>query len=492
MAEKGSFTLNGKEYHVPTGLFINNEFVPSTSGKKFGTVYPATGHTLLEIYEADKEDVDKAVEAAQKAYNTAWKKTPPSERARLMFKLADLMERDIQVLAELESIDNGKCVSVASTVDLPASIGHIRYFAGWADKIQGKTVDLGENFAGHTRIEPYGVVGQIIPWNFPLLMLAWKWGPALACGNTIVMKTSEKTPLSALKVCELAVEAGFPPGVINVLSGYGPSAGQAIAEHHGIKKVAFTGSTAVGRKILIAAAQSNLKKVSLELGGKSPNIIFPDADLDAAIRWASLGIFFNHGQCCCAGSRLFVHEDIYDEFIRRFKEAASNIKIGDPLHPENGHGPLVDNLQFERVLSYIQKGKEEGAVCEFGGERHGSEGYFVPPTLFTGVTDEMTIAKEEIFGPVVCALKFKTEEEVIERANNTSYGLAAAVHTKNIKIATRVSNALEAGTVWINCYNMFFNQVPFGGYKTSGIGRENSEYALLEYTQVKAVISSLQ
>jgi len=322
-------------------------------------------------------------------------------------------------------------------------------------------------------------------------MLSWKWGPALACGNTIVMKSSEKTPLTALKMCELAVEAGFPAGVINVLSGYGPTAGQAIAEHNGIKKVAFTGSTAVGRKVLQASAASNLKKVSLELGGKSPNIVFADADLDAAIRWASLGIFFNHGQCCCAGSRLFVHEDIYDEFIKKFKENASSIKIGDPLQADTQHGPLVDNIQFERVLGFIQKGKDEGATCEVGGDRVGTDGYFVPPTLFTGVTDDMTIAKEEIFGPVVVALKFKTEEEVIQRANNTNYGLAAAVHTKDFATANRVARALEAGTVWINCYNMFFNQVPFGGYKASGVGREMSEYALQEYTQVKAVIASL-
>eukprot|EP01127_Copromyxa_protea_P001350 TRINITY_DN11368_c0_g1_i1.p1 TRINITY_DN11368_c0_g1~~TRINITY_DN11368_c0_g1_i1.p1 ORF type:complete len:493 (-),score=149.44 TRINITY_DN11368_c0_g1_i1:25-1503(-) len=492
MAETGTFTLNNKEYSVPTGLFINNEFVPSVSGKKFTTVYPATGKPIIDLYEADKDDVEKAVDAAEHAFKTVWKKTSGSERGRLMYKLADLMERDLQLLAELEALDNGKAVSVASSTDLPAAIGHIRYFAGWADKIQGKSINLGENFAGQIQIDPFGVVGQIIPWNFPLLMLAWKWGPALACGNTIVMKTSEKTPLSALKVCELAVEAGFPAGVINVLSGFGPTAGQAIAEHPRIKKVAFTGSTGVGRKIMVAAAQSNLKKVSLELGGKSPNIIFPDADIDAAIRWASIGIFFNHGQCCCAGSRLFIHEDIYDEFIEKFKAHAATIKIGDPLQPETGHGPLVDNLQFERVLSYIQKGKDEGATVVFGGERHGTEGYFVPPTLFSNVTDDMTIVKEEIFGPVVCALKFKTEEEVIERANNTEYGLAAAVHTNDLKLANRVSRALEAGTVWVNCYNMFFNQMPFGGYKTSGIGRENSEYALLEYSQVKSVTISLQ
>jgi len=322
-------------------------------------------------------------------------------------------------------------------------------------------------------------------------MLSWKWGPAIATGNTIVMKTSEKTPLSALKLCELVVEAGFPPGVINVLSGYGPTAGQAIAEHPDIKKVAFTGSTAVGRKILIAAANSNLKKVSLELGGKSPNIIFPDADLTNAIRFATSGIFFNHGQCCTAGSRVFVHEDIYDEFIKRFKEEGLKHVLGDPLKPSTTQGPLVDKLQYDRVLKYIELGKQAGAFCEFGGDSHGDKGYFVQPTLFSSVADDMTIAKEEIFGPVACAMKFKTEEEVIERANNTTYGLAAAVHTKDVRIANRVASKLEAGTVWINCYNATFDQLPFGGYKGSGLGRELSEYALQEYTQVKSIINNL-
>jgi len=434
--------------------------------------------------------VDKAVQAAKKAFST-WRKVNPAERGRLMNKLADLMERDTAILAEIESIDNGKSISISTAVDIPATVSHIRYFAGYADKIQGKTMDLGEAYTGHTRHEPFGVVGQIIPWNFPLLMLAWKWGPALSTGNTIVMKTSEKTPLSALKVCELVVEAGFPPGVINVLSGYGPTAGQAIAEHPEIKKVAFTGSTAVGRKVMTAAANSNLKKVSLELGGKSANIIFPDADLDSAVRWASSGIFFNHGQCCCAGSRLFVHEAIYDEFVKRFKAEALTHNLGDPLAKTTTHGPLVDDLQFNRVLGYIEQGKKAGAVCEIGGGRHGNQGYFVLPTLFSSVSDDMTIAKEEIFGPVVCALKFKTEDEVVERANKSTYGLAAGIHTKDVRIATRMSQKLEAGTVWINCYNAFFNQMPFGGYKMSGIGRELGEYALSEYTQVKAVINNL-
>jgi len=482
--------VHDKAYEMPIGLFINNEFVPSVSGKKFDTVFPATGEKLVSVYEADKEDVDKAVQAAKKAF-VSWRKVLPAQRGRLLNKLADLIERDSKILAEIESIDNGKPFSIACVVDLPASISHIRYFAGWADKIHGKTMDLGESYTGHTRHEPFGVVGQIIPWNFPLLMLAWKWGPAIATGNTIVMKTSEKTPLSALKLCELVVEAGFPPGVINVLSGYGPTAGQAIAEHPEIKKVAFTGSTAVGRKIMIAAANSNLKKVSLELGGKSPNIVFPDADLTNAINFATSGIFFNHGQCCTAGSRVFVHEDIYDEFIKRFKEESLKHVIGDPLQATTTHGPLVDKIQHDRVLKYIEQGKQAGAFCEFGGSRHGDKGYFVLPTLFSSVSDDMVIAKEEIFGPVACAMKFKTEEEVIERANNTSYGLAAAVHTKDVRIANRIANKLEAGTVWINCYNSTFDQMPFGGYKGSGLGRELSEYALQEYTQVKSIINNL-
>jgi len=307
-----------------------------------------------------------------------------------------------------------------------------------------------------------------------------------------VMKTSEKTPITALKVCQLVVEAGFPAGVVNVLSGYGPTAGSAISSHSDIKKIAFTGSTGVGRLILEGAAKSNLKKVSLELGGKSPNIIFPDANLDEAVKWASMGIFFNQGQCCCAGSRVYVHEDIYDKFVEKFQESAKAIKLGDPSASESQAGPLVDKLQFDRVMGYIQKGVEGGAKCLIGGKRFGNEGYFVEPTLFVEVKDDMQIAKEEIFGPVICAMKFKTLEEVVERANNTSYGLAAAVHTTNHSTAIKVSNLLEAGTVWINCYNLFFNQTPFGGYKTSGLGRELGEYALQEYTQVKTVLSFIQ
>jgi aldehyde dehydrogenase (NAD+) len=485
-----TFEVSGRTFHVPTGLFINNEFVPSLSGKKFPTVNPATGKTLVEVYEADKADVDVAVEAAKKAF-LIWKQVTPTQRGILLNKLADLIEQNSQELSFLESLDNGKAAVVAQAADLPLTADCLRYYAGWADKIHGKTIDVGPGFNVATRHEPFGVVGQIIPWNFPLLMLAWKWGPALATGNTIVMKTSEKTPLTALKVCELVRKAGFPPGVINVLSGFGPTAGQAIAEHMDIKKVAFTGSTLVGRKILEAAAKSNLKKVSLELGGKSPNIVFADADLESAVKWASTGIFFNHGQCCCAGSRLFVHEDIYDAFVQKFLEAAKATPVGDPFDPNVTHGPLVDEIQFKRVLNFIDLGVKEGATIELGGKKLERDGYFVPPTLFSNVTDDMTIAKEEIFGPVVCAMKFKTIEEVVQRANNTTYGLAAAIHTKDLKTALRVQGELEAGTVWVNCYNTFFNSVPFGGYKESGIGRELGEYGLQEYTQVKSVITNI-
>jgi len=376
-------------------------------------------------------------------------------------------------------------------VDVPATASHLRYYAGWADKIHGKTMNLGPGLFGYTRYEPFGVVGQIIPWNFPLLMLAWKWGPALATGNTIVMKTSEKTPLSALKLCDLVEEAGFPPGVVNVLSGFGQTAGAAIASHPEIKKVAFTGSTQVGRTISVAAAQSNLKKVTLELGGKSPNILFPDADLEKAMEWLTHGIFFNHGQCCCAGSRIYVHESIYDVFVEKFKARTEKIRLGDPLDPKTEHGPLVDKLQFDRVLGYIEKGKKEGAKVAMGGLRHGNEGYFIAPTLFTEVQENFTIAREEIFGPVACAIPFKTIDEVIEKANDSTYGLAAAVHTRSLEIANKMAAALEVGTVWINCYNVFNDQMPFGGYKTSGNGRELGEYGLLEYLQVKSVTGKL-
>ncbi|KAI9353008.1 aldehyde dehydrogenase domain-containing protein [Zopfochytrium polystomum] len=484
---------HGKTYTLPTGLFINNNFVPGLAGKKFDTVDPATGKVICQVHEALKEDVDVAVTAAKKAYREVWSKVTPPQRAVLMHKLADLIERERQHLAEIEGWDNGKSVNVASFVDLDNVIQTLRYQAGWSDKLlDGKVIDIGgDNNFTYTRVESFGVVGQIIPWNFPLAMMMWKLGPALATGNCIVMKTSEKTPLSALRVCELIVEAGFPPGVINVLSGYGPTAGDAIARHMGISKVAFTGSTAVGRKVMIAAAESNLKKVSLELGGKSPNIVFDDADLDVAVQAAIVGFTFNQGQVCCAGTRLFVQEGIYDKFVEKLKAATSTVNVGHAFDPTATMGPLVDKIQFDRVLGYIKHGKEEGAKLYHGGSVKGDIGYMVEPTIFTDVRDDMKIAREEIFGPVLVVMKFKTIEEVVERANDTPYGLAASVHTTNLKTAHKVAHMIHAGTVWVNSHNLLHAQAPFGGYKESGIGRENGEYALREYSQIKSVVMSL-
>ncbi|TPX32255.1 hypothetical protein SmJEL517_g04560 [Synchytrium microbalum] len=484
-----TFSYKGKSYTVPTGLFIGGKFIPSVSGKKFKSVNPATGEAFIEFFEGDKADVDLAVAAARDAV-PRWAKITPAERGRLMQRLADLYQQNLQVLAELESIDNGKSVNDARG-DVLGTIGCLRYYAGWADKIHGKVVDVDPNLQSYTRHEPFGIVGQIIPWNFPLSMQGWKLGPALATGNCIVMKTSEKTPLTGLFICQLFAQAGFPPGVLNVLSGFGPTCGNAIAVHPEILKVAFTGSTATGRRIMAAAAMSNLKKVSLELGGKSANIVFPDADINKAVFWSTVAIFSNMGQACTAGSRVFVHESIYDEFMTKFRAAAATFKVGDPFDKDTRQGPLVDETQFNRVLSYIEQGKKEGAKVEIGGHRVGDKGYFVSPTILSNVNDNMTVVKEEIFGPVVVALKFKDEAEVIARANNTEYGLAAALHTKNIQTAVRVSNALKAGTVWVNTYHRVSVQMPFGGYKQSGIGRELGEYGLQEYFQVKSVFINL-
>ncbi|KAI2024847.1 aldehyde dehydrogenase (NAD(P)(+)) ald5 [Ophidiomyces ophidiicola] len=372
-------------------------------------------------------------------------------------------------------------------IDVAGSAGCIRYYGGWADKIHGQVVDTDHETFNYTRHEPVGVCGQIIPWNFPLLMWAWKIAPALAAGNTIVLKSAEQTPLTALYVCNLIKKAGFPPGVVNIISGFGRVAGAALAAHMDVDKVAFTGSTAVGRQILQSAAKSNLKKVTLELGGKSPNIVFNDADIDNAISWVNFGIYFNHGQCCCAGSRILVQEGIYDEFLQRFKARASNNKVGDPFHPETFQGPQISQLQFDRIMGYIDQGKKAGATVEIGGERHGSEGYYIQPTIFSNVHEDMSIVKEEIFGPVCSIQKFKTEEEAIKLANSTNYGLAAAIHTKDLNTSIRVSNELRAGTVWVNCYNLISYQTPFGGFKESGLGRELGQYALDNYTQIKSV-----
>lgn len=388
--------------------------------------------------------MDTAVAAARQAFEGSWRQVTPSERGRLLAKLADLMERDIDNLAALEAADNGKAFSIAK-VDMGNGIGCIRYYAGWADKIHGQTIDTNPDALSYTRHEAIGVCGQIIPWNFPILMWSWKIAPAVAAGNTIVMKTAEQTPLSGLYMGKLIKEAGFPPGVVNIISGFGRVAGAAISSHMDIDKVAFTGSTMVGRTILQAAAKSNLKNVTLELGGKSPNIVFDDADIDNAISWANFGIFFNHGQCCSAGSRLLVQENIHDKFVARFRERAAQNKVGDPFAADTFQGPQVSKLQFDRIMEYINHGKQGGAKVELGGERHGDKGYYIQPTLFTDVTENMKIAQEEIFGPVITVQKFKDLDEAIKIGNSTTYGLAAGVHTKNVNTAIRVSNALRAG-----------------------------------------------
>jgi aldehyde dehydrogenase (NAD+) len=404
----------------------------------------------------------------------------------MLTKLADLFDEYSDTLAAIESLDNGKALSMAK-VDVQLSSGCLRYYGGWADKIHGKTIDTDPETFNYTRHEAVGVCGQIIPWNFPLLMWSWKIGPALATGNTVVLKTAEQTPLSGLFAATLIEKAGIPAGVVNILSGFGKTAGAAIASHMDIDKVAFTGSTVVGRTILQAAAKSNLKKVTLELGGKSPNIVFNDANIEDAISWVNFGIFFNHGQCCCAGSRIYVQSGIYDKFIEAFKQRTAKNVVGDPFKADTFQGPQVSKLQFDRIMNYIQSGKEAGAKVETGGERHGQEGYFIQPTIFSNVSDDMKIMQEEIFGPVCSISKFETEEEVIKSGNETTYGLAAAVHTQNLNTAIRVANSLKAGTVWVNNYNMISYQVPFGGFKESGIGRELGKYALANYTQIKSV-----
>jgi aldehyde dehydrogenase (NAD+) len=475
-----------------TKLLINNRWVPSVSGKTFATVDPSTGEEICQIAEADAADVDIAVSAARAAFEHGpWRKTQASERGRLLNRLADLIEKNADELAALEALDNGKPFAVAKAVDVAATAGCYRYFAGWADKIQGKTIPIDGNYFCYTRLEPVGVVGQIIPWNFPMLMQAWKLAPALATGNTVVMKPAEQTPLSALRIAELIVEAGYPPGVVNMLPGYGPTAGAAIARHMDVDKVAFTGSTEVGHLIMEAAAKSNLKRVTLELGGKSPNIVFADTHMDEAVEGAHFGLFFNHGQCCCAGSRVFVEEKIYDEFVEKSGARARKRKVGNPFDPMTEQGPQVDQAQFDKVMGFIESGQSQGAKLVCGGERVGDRGYFIQPTVFADVQDNMKIAKEEIFGPVMSIIPFKSLDEVVARANRTEYGLAAAVWTRDIGKAHAVADSVRAGTVWVNCYNVLDPRAPFGGFKQSGIGRELGEYGLQQYTEVKTVTVKL-
>uniref|UniRef100_A0A7E4VY32 Aldedh domain-containing protein n=1 Tax=Panagrellus redivivus TaxID=6233 RepID=A0A7E4VY32_PANRE len=494
-------TLSKRGYGIPapvavwnseptyTKNFINNDWQDAVSGKTFPTVNPSTGKVIAHIAEGDKADVNIAVEAATEAFRlgSPWRRMDAADRGRLLNRLADLMERDTATIASLEALDNGKPYTMAATADVPLAVACLRYYAGYADKNHGKTIPAAGDFFTYTRHEAVGVVGQIIPWNFPVLMLAWKWAPALAMGNTIVMKTAEQTPLSALHVAALSKEAGFPDGVINIVNGYGITAGRAVASHPDIFKVAFTGSTDVGRHVMVEAAHSNLKTVTLELGGKSPNIIFADADLDAAVQQAATGIFFNQGQVCCAGSRTFVEGKIYDDFIAKAAELAEKRRVGDPFDVNTEQGPQIDEKQMNRILDYVDLGASEGAQLVSGGKRKGDKGFYVEPTIFANVLDDMKIAQEEIFGPVMSVIRFDNEKDLAEKANNTIYGLAAGIMTKDIDRALHIANNIRAGTVWVNCYNVFDSGAPFGGYKMSGIGRELGEYGLHAYTEVKSV-----
>ena len=476
-----------------TQILIDNKWVESVSGKRFATINPSTGEKICDVAEADEADVNLAVKAARKAFETRspWRRMSASERGKLLNRLADLIEKHADDLAKLEALDNGKPYKVARAADLALTIACYRYYAGWADKIQGKTIPIAGDYFCYTRHEPVGVVGQIIPWNFPLLMQAWKLGPALAAGNTVVMKPAEQTPLTALRIGELIIEAGFPAGVVNLLPGYGPTAGGAIARQMDVDKVAFTGSTEVGHLIMEASAKTNLKRVTLELGGKSPNIIFADADMQAAVEGSHFALFFNQGQCCCAGSRVFVEEKVYDEFVERSTARARQRAVGDPFDAKTEQGPQVNDEQFDKVMSYIESGKQQGAKLMCGGERVGDRGYFVAPTVFADVQDNMKIAEEEIFGPVMSIIRFRDMDDLVERANKTMYGLAAGVWTRDISKAHAVANGVRAGTVWVNCYDVFDAAAPFGGFKQSGIGRELGEYGLQQYTEVKTVTVKL-
>jgi len=474
----------------PKKLLIGGKWVPAKSGKTFETINPATEEVLGLIAEGDKADIDEAVKAARKAFEGKWSTMGPHERGRLLLKIADLIDKHADELALLESLDNGKPLAQAKMIDVRGAAAQFRYFAGWPTKIYGETNPSDPSMFNYTLREPIGVCGLIVPWNFPLLMAVQKLAPTLACGNTAVLKPAEQTPLTALKLGEILLEAGVPEGVVNVVTGFGPGAGSSIAEHPDIDKVSFTGSTEVG-KIILQASAGNLKRVSLELGGKSPNIVLPDADMDAAVNTAVNGVFFNSGQVCVAGTRIFVQRDQYDGFVDKLTKASAKMTTGDPLSPDTRLGPLVSREQFDRVTNYMEIGKKEGARVTIGGEKVGGKGYFVKPTVFADVDNKMKIAREEIFGPVAAAIPFKDENDAILQGNDTTYGLAAAVWSRDISRAHRVARALKAGTVWVNNYGASDVGMPFGGYKQSGFGREGGKHVIELFTQIKSVYVKL-
>jgi len=482
----------------PRTALINGKWVPAKSGETFDVLNPATGELLASVAACAKEDVDAAVAAARKAFDDGpWSKMTPSARSKIIWKIGDLILENLDELAQLESLDNGKPYAVARAADVPLAADLFHYMAGWATKLEGNTIPIsvpyapGAQFHAFTRREPIGVVAQIIPWNFPLLMAAWKLGPALTTGCTVVLKVAEETPLSGLRLAELCQEAGLPDGVLNVLTGFGETCGAPLAAHPLVDKVAFTGSTEVG-KLIVKAASNDLKKLTLELGGKSPNIILDDADLDVAIPGAANAIFFNHGQCCCAGSRLFVQEKVYDRVVEGVANVARNIRLGPGLDPQTEMGPLVSQTQLDRVSGFLRSGAEQGAKALCGGERFGNTGYFVRPTVLVDTTENMKVYQEEIFGPVVTAVPFKdVDDDLVRRANDTIYGLAAGVFSGDLARAHRIANRLRAGTVWINCYNIFDAAMPFGGYKQSGWGREMGHAVLNNYLETKSICAAL-
>jgi phenylacetaldehyde dehydrogenase len=483
---------------APKQMLIDGEWIDAASGKTFSVFDPATGETIAQVAEGEAEDIDHAVSAARHSFNKgSWRNLTPSDRGKILWHVGDLILDHLDEFAQLESLDNGKPVGVARVADVPLAADMFHYMAGWATKLEGSTIPIsvpyapGAKFLAYTMRDPIGVVGQIIPWNFPLLMAAWKLGPALATGNSVVLKPAEQTPLSALLLGELLMQAGVPEGVVNIVTGFGETAGAALAAHMDVDKVAFTGSTEVG-KMIVKAAAGNLKKVTLELGGKSPTVVFKDVgNVDDAIQGAANAIFFNHGQCCCAGSRLYVERALFDRVVEGVEERAKNIRLGPGLEPGTEMGPLVSQEQFNRVTDYIQSGVQQGAQAVSGANTTGGRGYFVPPTVFTRTKPEMKIVREEIFGPVVVAEPFDDFDEVLREANNTDYGLAASVWSKDIAKAHRAAHELRAGTVWVNCHNVFDAAMPFGGYKQSGWGREMGHAALDLYTESKTVCLAL-